>query len=138
MHQLWILIYQQKLPLNRYQGSLQWGPQGVRVRLSSAAFHYDKMSKKSSSVIDDGTERNLSMVWSVTEENRYYNWTLVYFFLFFIKEWILIQIFHVYNSCLADFPTYFNVFTFFPLEIEIYRYVHHLKISAKNIFTSKK
>lgn len=136
MHQLWILIYQQKLPLNRYQGSLQWGPQGVR--LSSAAFHYDKMSKKSSSVIDDGTERNLSMVWSVTEENRYYNWTLVYFFLFFIKEWILIQIFHVYDSCLADFPTYFNVFTFFPLEIEIYRYVHHLKISAKNIFTSKK
>lgn len=86
MHQLWILIYQQKLPLNRYQGSLQWGPQGVR--LSSAAFHYDKMSKKSSSVIDDGTKRNLSMVWSVTEENRYYNWTLVYFFLFFIKEWI--------------------------------------------------
>lgn len=84
MHQLWILIYQQKLPLNRYQGSLQWGPQGVR--LSSAAFHYDKMSKKSSSVIDDGTERNLSMVWSVTEENRYYNWTLVYFFLFLLKN----------------------------------------------------
>lgn len=39
---------------------------------------------------------------------------LFIFLYIFIKEWILIQIFHVYDSCLADFPTYFNVFYFLP------------------------
>lgn len=48
------------LPTKAPPQSISRRPQGVR--LSSAAFHYDKMSKKSSSVIDDGTERNLSMV----------------------------------------------------------------------------
>lgn len=138
MHQLWILIYQQKLPLNRYQGSLQWGPQGVR--LSSAAFHYDKMSKKSSSVIDDGTERNLSMVWSVTEENRYYNWTLVYFFLFLLKNGFS---FRFFMFTILAWPISLHIlmfFTFYPLENEIYRYVHHLKYSIyiRYIFTSIK
>lgn len=79
-------------------------------------------------------------VWSVTEENRYYNWTLVYFFLFLLKNGFS---FRFFMFTILAWPISLHIlmfFTFYPLEIEIYRYVHHLKYSIyiRYIFTSIK
>lgn len=109
-------------------------PSGGQAKFSSLSLWQDEQE------IDDGTERNLSMVWSVTEENRYYNWTLVYFFLFLLKNGFS---FRFFMFTILAWPISLHIlmfFTFYPLEIEIFRYVHHLKYSfyIRYIFTSIK
>lgn len=70
----------------------------------------------------------------------YYNWTLVYFFLFLLKNGFS---FRFFMFTILAWPISLHIlmfFTFYPLEIEIYRYVHHLKYSIyiRYIFTSIK
>lgn len=116
-------------------------PSGGQAKFSSLSLWQDEQEKLLCNWWRYREESIYGLICHWRKQIRYYNWTLVYFFFIFIKEWILIQIFHVYDSCLADFPTYFNVFYFLPSwDWDLSIYVHHLKYSIyiRYIFTSIK